>query len=498
MSTVSTIIPTHNYGHTIGEALDSIASQKLAPAEVIVVDDGSTDNTPKVVEARKKSLPQIIYMKQERRGASAARNAGAAKATGDFLHFFDADNVLLPDFYLYLANILAENPALGAVCCQRYYRYGESSRRYAADRCWARELPLGKAMEIDNPLDTLTMLVRRAFFEELGGFNEEFPIIQDVEFAWRLLARAPVEVTPERHAVYRLHGGGLSNTDVATHIERLLQAEAAAAADRETYGALAETYLQYWLAVFYEQAGRLDEAEARLERLFAASPEHPAGHLLHVRLMLAQDREASSEAEALHVRLPECACVVATLARVRDSEGKPHEAVGLLERAVELELDDVERERHRLDLGDVLTSSGDWEEAEAVFRDVLNEAEAPDVRARALAGLAFLRAASDEQDAAEELVSAEPDEAIALRATYNLASQLEAAGYGEEAIEVFGRVAASPLAEREGLAAGAHYHLGSLYAAAGDVEQARKFLKTCLRLNPEHQRAAAVLQELLE
>ncbi len=498
MSTVSTIIPTHNYADYLGEALDSIAAQRLKPTEVIVVDDGSTDDTADVVEARRGSVPNLVYMKQAQRGAAAARNAGAAKATGDILHFFDADNVLLPDFYLHLVSVLDANPPLGAACCQRFYRYKDSTRRYAADRCWARELPLLGAMEMDNPFDTSLTLVRRGVFEELGGFNEAFPIVQDVEFAYRLLGRAPAEVSPERHVLYRLHGGGISNTDVATHIERLLKAEDVAATDREAYGVMADTYLQYWLAVFLEQAGRLDEAEARLERLFAASPDHSTGRLLHVRLMLARGQiaEARSEVEALHARFPECACVVAALGRVRDAEGELDEAIGLLRRAIELELDDADRQRHRLDLASLLARAGSANEAAALFAEVLDEAEAPDVRPRALAGRAFLWIASGAQEKADELLDAEPDEATALRARYNIASQLEAAGYGEEAIRAFEQVAASPLAESEGLAAGAHYHSGSLYAAAGESARAREYLEACLRLNPQHQRAAAMLREL--
>jgi len=498
MSTISTIIPTHNYAGTLGEALDSIAAQKLKPAEVIVVDDGSTDNTAEVVEAHRHTLPALTYLRQTQRGASSARNAGAAKATGDILHFFDADNVLLPGFYLHMVTVLGQNPSLGAACCQRFYRYETSPRSYVADRAWARELPLAHAMQIDNPFDTSLTLVRRTAFDALGGFNEAFPIVQDVEFAFRLVSQAPLEVSPERHVIYRLHGGGISNTDAHTHIERLLRAEAVAESDRDTYGLLADTYLQYWLAVFYEQTGRLDEAEARLKRLFAVAPAHPAGRLLHGRLLLARNRtdDAQREVEALHARFPECGCVIAALARMRDAAGKADEAAALLRRAIEIERDDVDRQRHRLDLADLLASSGSSDEAAALFSSVLDEAEAPDVRARALAGLAMLRIVLGQVSEADQVLDAEADPAIGLRARYNLASALERAGYGTESIVMFGQVAASPLGVEEGLAAGAHYHLGELYAAAGEDKRARDSLKACLRLEPEHRKAAALLREL--
>lgn len=500
MSTLSTIIPTHNCAHYLGEALDSVAAQSLRPLKVIVVDDGSTDDTARVVEARRAALPRLTYVTQPQRGASAARNAGAGRAAGDVLHFLDADDLLLPDFNLHMVSVLTRDPSLGAACCQRFYQYGASQRRYAADRCWVRELPLALAMQADNPLDTLSTVVWRRVFDEVGGFNEAFPIVQDVEFASRLVARRPAEVSPERHVVYRQHGRGILSSGDATNIERLLRAEAVAQADRAAYGTLCDTYLQYWLAVFFDQAGRLDEAEARLERLFAASPEHPAGRLLRVRLLLRRGRldEAASEAARLYARFPECAPVVAALGKVRDAEGRADVAAELLKRAVELELDEVERQRHRLDLADVLALSGETNKAMGLFSGVLDEADAPDVRPRALAGLALLHVVSGRPEEAAALLDAEPDEATALRARYNLASRLESAGYGDEAIGFFDQVAASPLAEREGLAAGACYHLGSLHAAAGDVATARGFLKKCLRLNPEHRRAEAALRELDE
>ncbi len=498
MTALSTVIPTHNGARYLGEALESIAAQSLKPIEVIVVDDGSTDNTAEVVESRRALLPNLTYVRQEQRGASAARNAGAARASGDVLHFFDADDLLLPDFNLHMVSVLSREPLLGAACCQRFYQYGASERRYAVDRCWVRELPLAIAMQMDNPLDTLSTVMWRSVFEELGGFNEAFPIIQDVELAHRLVARWPAEVSPERHVVYRQHGRGVSSSGVGTTIERLLQAEQVAAADHDTYGVLIDTYLQYWLAEFFVQAGRLDEAEERLTWLLAASPEHAAGCLLRVRVLLARDRvaDARAEAETLQARFPDCAPVVAALGRVRDAEGTPEQATALLREAIGLDLDDVERQRHELDLADLLVRCGNVDEATAVRATVYEDADAPDVRPRALAGLALMQVVSGRRAEADALLSAEPDGAISVRARYNMGSQLEEAGYLDEAIDAFKPVAASSMACETALAAGAHYHLGMLHASAGEGERAWECFEECVRLNPAHRRAASMLEEL--
>src|SRR5260221_4747199 len=89
----SIIIPSYNRGHVIRRAIDSVVNQSFQEFEIIVVDDGSSDNTRQLVE----SLPhkeKIFYVRQENKGASAARNLGASKAKGDYLIFLDSDDYL--------------------------------------------------------------------------------------------------------------------------------------------------------------------------------------------------------------------------------------------------------------------------------------------------------------------------------------------------------------------------------------------------------------------
>ena len=95
MPKVSVIIPTYNYGKYIEKAVDSVLTQTYRDQEIIVVDDGSTDNTREIIEARYKD--KVRYFYQENRGAPAARNFGLRKAEGEFVTFLDADDWLMPN-----------------------------------------------------------------------------------------------------------------------------------------------------------------------------------------------------------------------------------------------------------------------------------------------------------------------------------------------------------------------------------------------------------------
>jgi glycosyltransferase involved in cell wall biosynthesis len=93
---VSVVIPCYNYGRYLSQAIDSVLNQTFQPLEIIVVDDGSTDNTAAVAAAYGS---RIKYLTQANKGVSAARNLGLRQATGKFVHFLDADDYVLPGIY---------------------------------------------------------------------------------------------------------------------------------------------------------------------------------------------------------------------------------------------------------------------------------------------------------------------------------------------------------------------------------------------------------------
>src|ERR671911_2120937 len=90
---VSVVIPCYNQAHFLGEAIESVLAQSYPRFEIIVVDDGSTDDTSKVA-AR---YPGVRYVYQNNQGVSAARNSGLARSEGEYVVFLDADDRLLPE-----------------------------------------------------------------------------------------------------------------------------------------------------------------------------------------------------------------------------------------------------------------------------------------------------------------------------------------------------------------------------------------------------------------
>src|ERR1044072_212389 len=117
-ASVSVVIPTYNSGPYLLEAIDSLLAQTLLPSEIIVVDDGSSDDTP----ARLKDYRgRIRYIYQENMGVSAARNRGIEAANGDFIAFLDADDIWHPRKLEFQMETFARIPALGLVGTKFFY-----------------------------------------------------------------------------------------------------------------------------------------------------------------------------------------------------------------------------------------------------------------------------------------------------------------------------------------------------------------------------------------
>ncbi len=111
---ISVIIPCFNAELFIKETLDSILNQDEELTDVILVDDGSTDQSASVVKAY--NDPRIVYMHQANKGVSVARNKGLAQAKGEFLVFFDADDKMSSGFLKERKKVLADNPDIGFCC----------------------------------------------------------------------------------------------------------------------------------------------------------------------------------------------------------------------------------------------------------------------------------------------------------------------------------------------------------------------------------------------
>src|SRR5438105_419764 len=148
-SSVSIIVPAYNAEPWIGDALESALSQSWEAIEVIVVDDGSTDNTLTI--AKRFECTRVKVMHQENQGVEKARNRAVSEAQGEFLQYLDADDLLSPDKIEAQVRLLESGPpGLLAVSAARYFQDGQDPE-FGIEEPWTRK-------ETDDPVDWLTEL----------------------------------------------------------------------------------------------------------------------------------------------------------------------------------------------------------------------------------------------------------------------------------------------------------------------------------------------------
>ncbi|WP_329109579.1 glycosyltransferase [Micromonospora sp. NBC_01699] len=187
------VIPNHNKEKTIRACLTAVYAQTHSPAEVIVVDDASTDRSRQIVAEFDCTLVAFPV----NRGVSAARNTGAARADGDVLLFVDSDIALAPDALAVALRTLREHPACGVV--QGIYDLHPlfadgpvESYKTLFEHFWRRRA----AGLSTSTMFALTALPRRVF-ELVGGFDERLRDAEDIEFGTRLPAAYEIRTSAE-------------------------------------------------------------------------------------------------------------------------------------------------------------------------------------------------------------------------------------------------------------------------------------------------------------
>lgn len=222
---ISVIVPAHNAADTIARALESVAGQTLLPAEVVVVDDGSTDGTWAAIEACRDMLApvRLVAERQPQSGAGAARNRALMLATGAYVAFLDADDDWLPE---HLAHDMERLQAGGLTLVAHNEWIVEGERRWlndAARRAAERPDPV-VSLYCKGCVSTSTVLARRDAVVAAGGFDPALLNGQDVDLWLAILTRpgARFEVSPEALGTYRLRPGSI-NTHIARRYRFFMQ-----------------------------------------------------------------------------------------------------------------------------------------------------------------------------------------------------------------------------------------------------------------------------------
>jgi glycosyltransferase involved in cell wall biosynthesis len=223
----SVVIPVYNGEAFVGRAIESVLVQSWPAHEIIVVDDGSVDDTAVVVT---RFGARVHYLRQENAGVSAARNRGAELATGDWLAFLDADDWYYPDRLRWHAEWIAREPRLDFLTGDYDYlradgeHISRSMEQHESGRAMLRKAQGGpetvmeaeefEAFVADHFGDTHTLSVPRATFLRLGGYPTGYRVCEDVYFLVRLCAASRcVGVVCSPMAAYVIHDSSATRKD---------------------------------------------------------------------------------------------------------------------------------------------------------------------------------------------------------------------------------------------------------------------------------------------
>jgi glycosyltransferase involved in cell wall biosynthesis len=226
---VGVVIPTYNRAHLIELTLASIVQQSCPPAEIVVVDDGSTDHTETVV----RRFPSVKYVRIQNSGQCRARNVGVAATTTPWLAFCDSDDLWHPDKLLLQTRLFAK--AADA-------QYGFTNFRFVVDDDWSvntkfdtlptgywnvrrREIepgsfvveePLFERLLRHQPVFPSTIIMKRTFFDLIGGWKDALgrTLGEDLEFTLRCVDRPAIAVVAEPVVGIRKHAANFSRDNV--------------------------------------------------------------------------------------------------------------------------------------------------------------------------------------------------------------------------------------------------------------------------------------------
>jgi glycosyltransferase involved in cell wall biosynthesis len=274
---VSVVVPTYNMARYLDDALESVFAQTRLPQEVIVVDDGSADETPVIVQRWR---DRIRYVRQEHAGVSAARNAGIRESSGAYIAFLDADDLWAPEKLAAQLPLLEQDPAVGLVCSDfavqsadgriRPSYFGTSTPRWVDGDVFDRVLE-------GCSIPPSTAVVRRSAVEPLGGFDRALVVGEDlhlflrIAYAWKVLAVRTALCTK------RQWPGGARPLDETVSgslrmLDRLVQALPNLSRRRRRLIRLRRAALELELGRYRVRAGRAAEGRRDLARAVRDNP----------------------------------------------------------------------------------------------------------------------------------------------------------------------------------------------------------------------------------
>lgn len=212
---VSVCMPCHNAEKYVGEAIESVLNQTYKNIELIVVNDGSTDRSGKVLEKYKKKGVKVF--EQENRGQCAAANRALSESCGEYVKFFDADDILSPGLIeAQVRRLVGREDAVASARWGRFYDDDLKTFRLNPEPVW-RDMEstqwLVEALQKAQPMQQCGLwLIPRTVLKQVGGWNEKLSLINDFEFFCRILVSVNTVLFCEESTLFYRSGipGSLS------------------------------------------------------------------------------------------------------------------------------------------------------------------------------------------------------------------------------------------------------------------------------------------------
>lgn len=213
---VSVIIPTFNRVNYIGRAIESVIGQTFPNFEIIIIDDGSTDDTCKYINSLNNN--KIKYYYQSNKGVAAARNKGLEVANGDFIAFLDSDDEWLPQKIEKQLNLFKSNPLLGMAYCGSEILNEENkvlTRRYCQINCRGK---IFKHLILNNFIPTPTVIIKKNIIKKAGRMVEDLKFGEDWHYWLKVSLLTEVDFINEIQVRFRRLEDGLTNKDFKYNI----------------------------------------------------------------------------------------------------------------------------------------------------------------------------------------------------------------------------------------------------------------------------------------
>ena len=236
---VSVVVPCYNAAAFLTRAVNSIRNQTFRNWEMILVDDGSTDATPKVAQQLAQEDPRIRLLKHPtNRGVSAARNTGIAAARSEYVTLLDADDEYLPDYLKQATKILDEQTTVNLVfpSCVRITESGEIPHKMIENLTLLTDLEMGGLLACHT--------FRKSCWQKVGGFDERLRYAEDWHFQLKLNIHGLLRYVLLKEPLYRYNSDNKASIGTHYNFDRLKKSR------RLIYDDLSQTYDEYMKPLF--------------------------------------------------------------------------------------------------------------------------------------------------------------------------------------------------------------------------------------------------------